>query len=338
MREDATTTANVYTVLCEDKVEGKPVQFTLATVEPDNPVWVIDPFSGVVKYDVLLADGTPMFEYSTASNYFLTIVCAQAGFAITATLTIPIQEVPAGPVWVTPIQTFATVVENTLLPTVVFTNSATDPQGLPITYGTYALGTYKNANFKADARGAVFLIPNSNVNASWTSIYYVNELAWNDYATTSISLTISVIGVNHRPRFLNLPNFVQVSQLTSTQIQIFKLSYEDEDDPFLTDSYSFSFLSNPPSGTQKFTIDNVGNVYTFPQPNFDSSTEPTYIMTIFLTDSGNPQLTTTNTLTINIVRFTTTAANSATTVASATTTASTSTTTLSQAIDETTCK
>src|SRR5262249_27338411 len=56
--DDVTTSANVYQVLCNDSVLGNPVDYSLATVSPFNPVFKIHFFTGLLSYDVLMAQGS----------------------------------------------------------------------------------------------------------------------------------------------------------------------------------------------------------------------------------------------------------------------------------------
>ncbi|WP_315762312.1 cadherin domain-containing protein [Sphingomonas sp. Y38-1Y] len=285
--ENVPTSTVVFDANATDPDAGTTLTYSLGGT--DAAAFTIDAATGEVRFRA-----SPDFE--TKASYSFTVTASDgANPALTATQTVTVTVTDQGenqaPVFTS--AATATVAENAAISTVILDANATDAENNAI---TYSLSGADAAAFTINATTGELRL-NQSADFETKASYSLNIVATdngNPAASTTQAVTVNVTNVNEAPVIAGGDAVtVAFDENVAIGTQVLDVNATDVD-ANTTLTYSISGAD-----ASSFTIDAATGVVAFAiSPDFEAKTSYNFVVTA--TDNGNPALSDTQTVTVNI--------------------------------------
>ncbi len=309
---DATVPENTAagtTVLDIDATDAdQPAQtLTYSLTGPDAGLFAINSV-GQISFQASPNYENPL-DQGANNVYNISVNVTDSGAPTSTTtqdLTVTVTPVNETAPVITSVITSATVPENTSTATVLLNIDATDAD-LPATTLTYTLTGPDAALFAINAAGEVTFVASPDfetpLDQGANHVYnFTVNVSDNDSPnlTTTQALTVTVTAVNdNAPVITSVITSATVPENTSVGTVLLDINATDADIPAQTLTYS---LTGPDSAL--FAINAAGEVRFVASPDYDNPLDQggnnVYNVTVNVTDSGSPTLTTTQDLTVTV--------------------------------------
>ncbi|XP_016068580.1 PREDICTED: cadherin-8 isoform X1 [Miniopterus natalensis] len=284
------------------------------------------------SYDIIDGDGTALFEitsdaqaqdgiirlrkpldFETKKSYTLKVEAAnvhidprfsgRGPFKDTATVKIVVEDADEPPVFSSPTYLLE-VHENAALNSVIGQVTARDPDitSSPIRYFSYDIEDMRQFNINADDGKITLATPLDRELSVWHNITIIATEISNPDQISRVPVAIKVLDVNdNAPEFASEYEAFLCENGKPGQV-IQTVSAMDKDDPKNGHFFLYSLLPemvNNPNFTIKKNEDNSLSILA-KHNGFNRQKQEVYLLPIIISDSGNPPLSSTSTLTIRV--------------------------------------
>ena len=188
--------------------------------------------------------------------------------------------------------------EDTTVGQTFYTMSANDPDSGSFGTVTYKLLSNPNDTFELHAQSGALSLRHTNAFV-WPNTFTVEVLAMDGGSPPNngtVKLLLKVVDVNdHAPLFVQSSYSVNVSEITSADFDILKVSATDQDTGTNAEvTYSFQ----PGTGSGDFGLRPDGWIHT--KSKLDRETRSIYDLVVVATDRGNPAKSSTAKVVVNV--------------------------------------
>lgn len=277
--ENTTAGVLISTAIAVDPEGGT---HTFALLDDADGRFSIDSSTGA------LSTKTAEFDYEAADSYTITVqVTDDNANTYQQDVTISIVDVNEAPTGLT-ISGALSVNENAGVNQLVGTASASDPEGLSV---TYSLGGADKDSFTIDSDGNIYTAESFDYEGKQS---YSLTVVATDAAglKTSSDLTVAVTDVNEAPANLTITGTKSVRENAGANQLVATASATDPENNAI--SYSISGTDSSP-----FKIDSSGNIYTRESLNYEAKSS--YTFTVVATDNSGEA--TSQSITINVTNI-----------------------------------
>ncbi|KAL3878042.1 hypothetical protein ACJMK2_035678, partial [Sinanodonta woodiana] len=298
---------NIFNVSATDSdPSGKfsTIQYSIVGDGVATTMFTIDPTRGfilIASNNNLRSDSSFTYALRIRASDSGSIPCLQD-----AVLTINVQRNEFAPQWLQD-NFFTTIFETHNVQVPVYTLTATDsdtkaPNNVFRYYLTGAAGNYLSLFYVNDVLGEVYLRTGIAGEAldSYQLTFVAIDSGFPRLTSRPANLTINIIRNKNPPVFINEPYIVEVSRNLVRNIQVYVVSATDADLQSPYNILTYSIIGDDAASTY-FQIDGSSGSITVKEP-FVNDAATTYHIRVFVQDGGNPRLSDTTIVTVNIRR------------------------------------